>query len=613
MGFIRPATPGFLVTLAAAALLAVVVFSVPYFKSIFFLKASLESEGISGSIIFGTLGYCVEIPGNTTCSKPSIGYELNINQLVGNNTKLQIPNVVVKWITYAFVLHIVALVLAAVSAVFGLMAHVREFSMTCCSTLFSGGAAAVALVASIFDIAFFFVAKSRINSVKGGSAQIGLGIWLTLAAWLLLFFAGCFYGLGRCCISRRPRDSRKEPSHVDNSYAEQMRLDAIKADADRKLRQQEAGLPAFAETQPLTSKLDGEEWMEDGDNNIVPYRPNQVTSPGGAAGIGAGTAAYGRQHNSPPAAQYTAGGYAQATPGTRAVDDYYNSRPTQQATSSYPPQPRRQASSSTQYTHSSNAYSSTAAPPPIPTDPASNQYLAAGAAAYGGHSQTPSATSQYGHPERGTTYHSAASHQQYPTSYSQYPEAVPAAFNSEAYNATGRIPQANASSYAPRGAQPYTATNTMYTTTSAAYDPYARTSSPPQRVPERNYTLGGDSYPQQPQSQYYTTESSGSLYAPAQDNAHYSVALDHMPSPYSPMPSPHSPTISPAPHIRAQSMHKPPLDLPAAQTHSPSPGPGPGPSEPVAQRLYEQPAYEDSPPVYDDATAQPPGQWGAKR
>lgn len=76
MGIIRPATPGFLVTLTAAALLAVVVFSVPYFKSVFFLKASLENQGITGSITFGVLGYCLELNNGTTCSKPSIGYSL---------------------------------------------------------------------------------------------------------------------------------------------------------------------------------------------------------------------------------------------------------------------------------------------------------------------------------------------------------------------------------------------------------------------------------------------------------------------------------------------------------------------------------------------------------
>ena len=78
MGLLRPATPGFLVTLAAAVLLAIVSFSVPYFKSIYFLKASLSDQGINGSITFGTLGYCLELANGTTCTKPKVGYELGM-------------------------------------------------------------------------------------------------------------------------------------------------------------------------------------------------------------------------------------------------------------------------------------------------------------------------------------------------------------------------------------------------------------------------------------------------------------------------------------------------------------------------------------------------------
>lgn len=73
MGIIRPATPGFICTLVATILLAVVSFCVPYIKSVFFLKASIPDNG---SIIFGTLGYCIELPNGTVCSKPSVGYEL---------------------------------------------------------------------------------------------------------------------------------------------------------------------------------------------------------------------------------------------------------------------------------------------------------------------------------------------------------------------------------------------------------------------------------------------------------------------------------------------------------------------------------------------------------
>lgn len=76
MPCIRPATPGFVVTLIATALLAVVSFCVPYFKSVFFLKADLDIGNNHGTITFGTLGYCWELPNGTTCSNPSIGYQL---------------------------------------------------------------------------------------------------------------------------------------------------------------------------------------------------------------------------------------------------------------------------------------------------------------------------------------------------------------------------------------------------------------------------------------------------------------------------------------------------------------------------------------------------------
>lgn len=76
MGFLRPATPGFIVTLVATILLAVVSFCVPYFKSIYFLKAVISVSGLRGNITFGTLGYCLELTNGTTCSKPSIGYQL---------------------------------------------------------------------------------------------------------------------------------------------------------------------------------------------------------------------------------------------------------------------------------------------------------------------------------------------------------------------------------------------------------------------------------------------------------------------------------------------------------------------------------------------------------
>jgi hypothetical protein len=268
---------------------------------------------------------------------------------VGNKTKIEIPQVVVKWITYALVLHIVALGLAAISSVFGLLAHVREFSMSCFSTCVSGVGAAITLLAFIFDIVFFFLAKSRLNSVQGGSATMGNAIWLTLIAWVLLFFSGCFYGLGRCCSRRRPRAMEPRegggwmPAQTTGpTYEEQMRLDAVKAEADRKARQQksELGLPAFAEydpTQPLTGDAEYEA------QSRVPYRDAQ---------------------------------YAAAPVGTRAVDEYYAAG--NNTNNAYPP--RRQPTTSSAYTQQTgyapsqrsasgyvpSTYTTAAAVPPVP-------------------------------------------------------------------------------------------------------------------------------------------------------------------------------------------------------------------------------------------------------
>jgi len=143
-----------------------------------------------------------------------------------------------------------------------------------------------------------------------------------------------------------------------------MRLDAVKAEADRKAKAMrgEVGLPAFQEydpTQPLTTHT------EDEDNQYTPHR----------------------------------NGYAQGAPGTRTVDDYYN--PVGAAQNSYPPQPRRQdtthsAHSTQPSTHPTLTYVDADAIVPLggtPSQaPSNNAYLAAG---HAGQRGTPSQYSQH--------------------------------------------------------------------------------------------------------------------------------------------------------------------------------------------------------------------------
>jgi len=245
------------------------------------------------------------------------------------------------------VLHIAALIVAAASAAFGLLAHVREVSMTCCSTFISGFAAVIALFAFIFDLIVFFVAKARISSV--GSAKIGSGIWLTFAAWVLLFLSGCFYSFGRSCISNRPSNKGYDNNNrrTSEDYASnQTRLDAVKAEADRKARQKqnqaELGLPAFPELErePLTASIRGDQ-----------------------VDIGRSQAA----------------GYVERAPGTRAMDDYYEN--------SYPPQPS--APSVYSSSASPDPYASNALPPaPVPQLP-TRQYALPTERPYGYTSPSP--------------------------------------------------------------------------------------------------------------------------------------------------------------------------------------------------------------------------------
>ncbi|KAI0756871.1 SUR7/PalI family-domain-containing protein [Daedaleopsis nitida] len=569
MGLLRPATPGFLVTLIATILLAVVSFNVPVLKSMFFLKASVNSSKVDVTVLLGTLGYCLQLQGSDqVCSKPTVGYQLDVNGLLGNNTGIDIPEVLVKWVTYALVLHLVALLLSGISAVFGLLAHVREMSMTYCSTCISGFAASVALIAFIFDLVLFFLTKSRINAVDGGHAEIGMSLWLTLAAWILLFFAGCFYGLGRCCISRRPRgpDREAHPAH-DTSYAEQMRLDAIKAEADRKARQamrkQEVGLPAFQEyeRQPLTAKDDM--YVEDGDS-IVPLH---AKAPSNGAGVGAGAGGYGRN----PQPQY-AGGYAQATAGTRSVDAYYNNSPGLSQ-----PSPVRQGS---QHTSAPSMYNdpyaySTGAAPAAAAGAAAGGYL--GTAQYGHHQQASAATS-YGHPARGTSYHSAVSHQDtYQPDYRNMSDSFAAqqpqttTFNSDSYNAMGYMYGAQSQPPLGGSTNPYRPTQTSYPPSSPAGNGYGDNIVP---VLNASYPQYGSSSPA-PTSSVYTTSSAPSTVPPPINTR--VASPPGMPQPTSPR-GPRDPTPS----------------MPAAHVESP----------------VEE--YSDSPPMYDAATAQPPGQWGVK-
>lgn len=205
----------------------------------------------------------------------------------------------------------------------------------------------------------FVLVRTRINALPGGSASLGPAVWLVLAGWILLFLSGCAYGCGRRCISSRgPRNAdggRGERAKMDYGYAEEARIEAIRAEEERKARQAHGGgnpsshLPGFQpyETQPLTGgNKQPDQWLDEEDDvgtqpNNYRDHPQQQQHPsyptragsdsgnsyargGYAAGIGAGGAAaaggamamgggYRPNATRQPSDQYYAGG--QSTPG----------------------------------------------------------------------------------------------------------------------------------------------------------------------------------------------------------------------------------------------------------------------------------------------------------
>nr|XP_019044586.1 hypothetical protein I302_06499 [Kwoniella bestiolae CBS 10118]OCF23516.1 hypothetical protein I302_06499 [Kwoniella bestiolae CBS 10118] len=294
----RNATPGTLACLAATILLAVVSFNTPLLKSLNFLSASFSSGQYSGSLTLGTLGFCHTLDGTDSCTGPQVGYEFDPNDVFGV-TLFDIPEAITKYLTYVLILHIVALAFAAIATIIGIFAHSPTFPLLCLSIWMAGIASTFAFLATVFDLAMFYIAKARINNVSGASAEIGMCVWLTLAAWVILALSGCFFGIGNCCGSCRTNsesgDSKR--SKYDKNGGEEdykMRMMAIDNERQRK-QKQEQGLPSF---QQLV-KDDGEDkYLIERDPQPQSQQQGGLRRDGSVLqGVGMG---YGRRNNKSP-------------------------------------------------------------------------------------------------------------------------------------------------------------------------------------------------------------------------------------------------------------------------------------------------------------------------
>ncbi|GAA5821918.1 hypothetical protein JCM11251_004779 [Rhodosporidiobolus azoricus] len=311
VGFIKPATPGTLIVAAATVLLILVSVSTPLLNSIWFLRAKLDLEvngrGISGDATLGAWGYCV----GSTCTSPKLGYTLDIAQLLDINGRISgISNSVLKWITYLMILHPIAAAFGVVSTIFGLLAHMHNFAGTALTTCFASFAATFALLAFVFDIVVFVIAKQRIESNDGATAELGNAIWMTLAAMIMYTLSGCFFGFGACVIRKRRTQreaSEKYRPAVDEEYGAKMRAEALFANQNQSgFGRREGTLPNFTEHDrnneqiPLSSMPDG---GHDDDAPGGAYQPvrfasqTDVGAPSIVSGVGEG---YGRRNPAAP-------------------------------------------------------------------------------------------------------------------------------------------------------------------------------------------------------------------------------------------------------------------------------------------------------------------------
>ncbi|KAK6984794.1 hypothetical protein R3P38DRAFT_3102917 [Favolaschia claudopus] len=199
---------------AATALLGMVAFDVPYFKSVYFLRIDLGNGTASTALAnqtnpfvdLGALGFCTDLKDGKglQCSQAHVGYNLSeAGKFINGSLPPQLSasvNAVASNLTKVLVLHIVAFGIALISFALALLAFLGAPLADCCSSCFCGFAGSAAFAVFIFDIAFFELIKKRVQQEgNNGAAIMGNALYLTLIAWLLLFVTPILFLIGRCC------------------------------------------------------------------------------------------------------------------------------------------------------------------------------------------------------------------------------------------------------------------------------------------------------------------------------------------------------------------------------------------------------------------------------
>jgi len=201
----------------ASLLLLITSISSPVIGDIGILKVTLtnRTDARHSSVTFGTWGHCIlDVPPVTSdqdwCSPKAIGYKPAVIMSAIDGTSFsRVGTATADGLTNAFVLHPVAAGLAFIAA----LCSIGGIFGGLLATLIAILAWLITLVVMVIDFVVFGVIKNHVNRDGSGShAFYSVGMWTTLAAFIMLFF-GTIIVFFTCCTKRKERSRTRTHRH----------------------------------------------------------------------------------------------------------------------------------------------------------------------------------------------------------------------------------------------------------------------------------------------------------------------------------------------------------------------------------------------------------------
>ncbi|KAI0269398.1 actin cortical patch SUR7/pH-response regulator pali [Gloeopeniophorella convolvens] len=192
--------PGVFFLFSAFVLLLLVSISLPGLPAIDIARShftsgvaphvTTKSEAIE-QIRFGIWAYCIyDAPsGHRSCVDPGHGYSVHLESTSNSVT-------IGSAATRGLAVHPVA---AGVSFIAFLLSFSAHITLTLLASILSFLAAILTLIAFAIDIALYVMVHNKVNNLHDVHVHsvAGPGFWMTLAALILLLFAGCTVCFGR--------------------------------------------------------------------------------------------------------------------------------------------------------------------------------------------------------------------------------------------------------------------------------------------------------------------------------------------------------------------------------------------------------------------------------